>query len=216
MNLKSVLLGAVFTLAIAAPALAQQTVLPVTQATGQPYPTAVNPTNPLPVTIASGSGGDVTIVAPIAPGGQVQVAPYDVNNNQANYTAGTAFNTPAGPVYSINLAPLTNAVTGSLASSLVVSASANPLVTLDVNVDSTVYAADWYVLVMNATSAASSPSAVTPKKCYQVRAGIPQWAMGYGVNGLAFATGITVLVSSTGCFTYTAVGAHAFISGDHQ
>jgi hypothetical protein len=71
-----------------------------------------------------------------------------------------------------------------------------------------------YVMLFDATSAPTD-GAVTPKKCYGPISNAPfgaSWQPGPPLN---FATGIVVVVSTTGCFTKTG-SATAFIAGEVQ
>lgn len=108
-------------------------------------------------------------------------------------------------------APLTQVATGALAANLVVSAGAGNLWSFDVAADTTLSAAPWWIFVFNNTSAPAD-GAVTPAKCYALPAGATSFTGGFPA-GVAFSTGITIGVSSTGCFSKTA-STHAFISAD--
>jgi hypothetical protein len=63
-------------------------------------------------------------------------------------------------------------------------------------------------------TALPSNGAVTPAKCYTVPAATASLSGAFPTPA-AFATGITIGVSTTGCFTLTA-SVHAFISGDYK
>lgn len=119
---------------------------------------------------------------------------------------------PAGTASIGTLNPATNAVTAALASSQVVKASAGTLYSFDVSADSTLSGAAWWVMVFNATSAPAD-GAVTPAKCYAMPSGATTLTAAFAPGGTAFSTGITIVTSTTGCFSKTA-SAHAFISGD--
>lgn len=108
----------------------------------------------------------------------------------------------------------THGQTTALATAKVLKASAGTLYTLDVQADSTLYAAAWYVLVFDATADPGN-GAVTPAKCYTVPANQASFTAGWPTNGAAMTTGIAVVVSTTGCFTETQ-SAHAFIGGEFQ
>jgi len=101
----------------------------------------------------------------------------------------------------------TNLATSAAASALVIKASAGNLYGLNV----TSGTAAGYIMVFNAT-AAPADGTVTPAKCIPLaaNAGID---LNYRATPTYFGTGITVVFSSTGCFTKTA-SATAFISGD--
>ncbi len=100
----------------------------------------------------------------------------------------------------------------ALAANQVVLASAGSLYSFDVQADSTLAAAAWWIMIYNATSAPVD-GAVTPVKCYQMAPGAIGMSAAFP-NPIAFSTGITIGVSTTGCFTKTA-STHAFISGDY-
>lgn len=108
------------------------------------------------------------------------------------------------------------ASTTALASSLVVKASAGTLYSFSATADSTLAptgSSVWYLMIFNATSAPAD-GAVTPVKCYQVSGA--QTGGTFAAGGVGpFSAGITMVASTTGCFTKTA-SAHAFMSGDYQ
>lgn len=108
---------------------------------------------------------------------------------------------------------LTPATTAALASNKVVKASAGNLYSFQVSADSTLSAAAWWIMIYDATSAPVD-GAVTPQKCYAMASGVTSYAAAFPTPA-AFLTGITIAVSTTGCFTKTA-STHAFISGDAQ
>ena len=103
--------------------------------------------------------------------------------------------------------------TAALASNKVVKGSAGNLYSLQVAADSTLSAANWWIMIFDATSLPGD-GAITPAKCYGIPAGITGASFAFP-NPIRLATGITVGVSTTGCFTQTA-SIHAFISGDAQ
>lgn len=102
--------------------------------------------------------------------------------------------------------------TGALASNLVLKSGAGTLFGFHVVGDATAIASTWYVLVFDATSLPAD-GAVTPAQCFPVNSGQPLLSVNEPTGGVAFTTGIVVGISSTGCFTQTTLGAHAFISG---
>lgn len=104
----------------------------------------------------------------------------------------------------------TKAQTSALASNLVVTNAAGNLYDINITADSTLYAAEWWILIFDATSAPAD-GAVTPARCVDMPALSRTYERGFA-NPLAFTTGIVVVVSTTGCFTKTA-SAHAFIAG---
>lgn len=115
---------------------------------------------------------------------------YVVNSPTAAATSGTAGN-----------------ATAAAASALVVKASAGNLYGLNV----TSGAAAGFVMIFNAVSAPAD-GAVTPARCIPLAAstGIE---LNYRALPMAFTTGITVVFSTTGCFSKTA-SATAFIAAD--
>lgn len=119
-------------------------------------------------------------------------------------TAG-AWNVPAPSAAATNGLPPT--ASAAVASAVVGKASAGNLYGFNVVAG----ASAGFVLVFNAISAPAD-GAVTPVKCYPVaaNAGLEQ---NYRSLPVAFTTGITVVFSTTGCFSKTA-SATAFISVD--
>lgn len=110
-------------------------------------------------------------------------------------------------------AGLTPVSSSALAANTVIKASAGNLYSFEVSADSTLSAAAWWIMIYNATSAPVD-GAVTPLKCYAMASGVTAYAAAFPTPA-AFSTGITIGVSTTGCFTKTA-STHAFISGDAQ
>lgn len=108
---------------------------------------------------------------------------------------------------------LTPTTTSALAANSVIKASAGNLYSFEVSADSTLSAAAWWIMIYNATSAPVD-GAVTPLKCYAMPSGTTAFVSAFPTP-IAFSTGITIGVSTTGCFTKTA-STHAFISGDAQ
>lgn len=121
---------------------------------------------------------------------------------------------PAGTAAIGALTGDTHAQCGALCANLVVKASSGVLKTFEVSADSTLSGAIWYVIVYDATSAPVD-GAVTPAKCYQQASGTTQMGGTLGPGGTTYATGITIGVSTTGCFTKTA-STHAYIAADFQ
>lgn len=113
-----------------------------------------------------------------------------------------------------NLTADTHAQCSALCANLVAKNAAGTLKTFEVSADSTLSSAIWYVMVYDATSAPVD-GAVTPAKCYQQPSGTTQMGGTLSAGGSAMTTGITIGVSSTGCFTKTA-STHAFIAADYQ
>jgi hypothetical protein len=121
---------------------------------------------------------------------------------------------PAGTNSIGNLVADTHAQCAALCSNLVAKASAGKIKGFEVSADSTLAAAIWYVIVFDATSLPAN-GAITPAKCYQQPAGQTQMGGTFGPGGTTMGTGITIGVSTTGCFTQTA-SIHAFIAADYQ
>ena len=108
------------------------------------------------------------------------------------------------------IAGVTQAQTGAAASSLVAKASAGSVISISGSAVS-----GSYIMVFNATSAPGD-GAVTPVKCWGPMAAAGPFAFGWGPGPvLTMSTGITVVSSSTGCFTKTATNAN-FIAVEYQ
>jgi len=108
------------------------------------------------------------------------------------------------------LAGVTTAQTSAAASSLVAKASAGSVVSISGSA-----ASGSYIMLFNATTAPAD-GAVTPLKCWGPMAAAGPFVFSWGVGPvLAMSTGATVVSSSTGCFTKTAVNA-PFISVEYQ
>lgn len=101
----------------------------------------------------------------------------------------------------------------ALAANQVINAAATNLYAFEVAADSTLSAAAWWIMIYNATSAPVD-GAVTPAKCYAMPAGVTGFSAAWP-KPVRFSTGVTIGVSTTGCFTKTA-STHAFISGDYK
>lgn len=119
---------------------------------------------------------------------------------------------PSGTAQIGNLTAETYGAAPALASNLILKASAGRLFAFNVSADSTLSGAAWWVMLFDATSAPGD-GAVTPAKCYAVPSGTTFISAGWPAGGVNFLTGITVVVSTNGCFT-KAGSVHAFISGD--
>ena len=144
------------------------------------------------------------------------------NNPPAQYDLGKA-----KPIYqdkdgnqcftgsvSMSATTTTYASTAALAANLVIPSSANKSLTgFQVSADATLAAADWWIMIYDATSAPAD-GAVTPAKCYYMPATTTSYSAGF-TGFTKFPNGIVIGVSTTGCFNKTA-SAHAFISGDVQ
>jgi hypothetical protein len=103
--------------------------------------------------------------------------------------------------------------TSALAASAVIKGSGGNLYSFEVAADSTLSGAAWWIMVFNATSLPTN-GAVTPAKCYAMQSGTTNFSAAWPTP-VQFGTGVTIGVSTTGCFTLTA-SVHAFISGDAQ
>lgn len=161
----------------------------------------------------SASARGAIIVAPGAENFAVQAAQSGTWTIQPGNTANTTpwLVTPSPSAASgAAVAPVS---ASALAANTVIKASAGNLYSFEVSADSTLYGAIWYIMIYNATSAPVD-GAVTPVKCYIMPANVYQYA-GAFPTPISFSTGITIGVSTTGCFTKTA-STHAFISGDAQ
>jgi hypothetical protein len=151
---------------------------------------------------------------------QTSMAPYVVTGQEASgkvdYTfVGTgAAGSVAMPVTgTITPAPvtLTTASTAALAANLVAKATPGSLYSFEVSADSTLSGAAWWLMLYNATTAPAD-GAVTPFKCYAFPSGTTSFAAAFPTPAV-FSAGITMGVSTTGCFSKTA-STHAFLSAD--
>lgn len=144
----------------------------------------------------------------------------------ASYTAGKIYPTTqdttgrqcgasssSGGAVTATIAPATKVSTTVLAANLVVDATAGHLTSFDVSADSTLSASAWWVIIYDATTAPGDGT-VTPAKCYAMPLGATSISAAFPIP-VTFTTGITIGVSTTGCFAKTA-STHAFISGDFQ
>lgn len=129
--------------------------------------------------------------------------------NTANTTPWLVTSTPSSAA-GVGLTPVS---TAALASNSVTKASAGNLYSFEVSADVTLSAAPWWIMIFDATSLPSN-GAVTPKKCYAMAGGVTSYSAAFPTPA-AFGAGITIGVSTTGCFSLTA-SVHAFISGDAQ
>ena len=100
-----------------------------------------------------------------------------------------------------------------LAANQIIRASPGKLYSFEVSADSTLSAAAWWIMVYDAITAPADGT-VTPAKCFAQASGTTSASYAF-VNPVVFGSGITIGVSTTGCFSKTA-SAHAFISGDSQ
>lgn len=105
---------------------------------------------------------------------------------------------------------VSQAKTGAAASSLVAKASAGSVMSISGSA-----ANGSYIMLFNATSAPAD-GAVTPDKCWGPMAAAGPFSLSWGIGPVFTAsTGITVVSSSTGCFTKTATNA-AFLAVEYQ
>jgi hypothetical protein len=120
---------------------------------------------------------------------------------------------PAGTAVIGTLAPLDGvsvATTGAAAGSLVAKSSAGSVVSISGSA-----ANASYIMLFNATSAPAD-GAVTPLKCWGPMSAAGPFALSWGIGPvLTMSTGITVVSSSTGCFTKTVTNA-AFLSVEYK
>lgn len=185
-------------------------------------------TNPLWVFPATGAtfpvslSGNTTVVGPTADGSPATTAPVLIGGTSDGTATGTVdvWKVDTAGIGYVNNAPsaaaaagLTPTTTAAIASNSVTKASAGNLYSFEVAADSTLSGAAWWVMIFDATSLPAN-GAVTPRKCYAYPSGTTSASYGWNTP-IAFTTGITIGVSTTGCFTLTA-SVHAFISGDAQ
>jgi hypothetical protein len=104
----------------------------------------------------------------------------------------------------------------ALCSNLAVNPNQGPhtVFTWEINADSTLSAATWYIFVFDAATLPAN-GAVTPAKCYQIPSGVTQAGVTLTGTGESYPSGIVIAVSTTGCFSLTA-STHAFIGLDWQ
>lgn len=157
---------------------------------GLPYFFAVGPGQKIAVisNTSGGSGSDVNIVSV---GGTAVTSPLPVSPSPSSGTA----------------AGITPVVSATLESNHVLDASPGNLYWLNVTSGATA----GYLMTFNATSAPGD-GAVTPIDCVQVPINSTVSLATAGAPPETFATGITAVFSSTGCFTKTA-SATAFFNG---
>lgn len=152
---------------------------------------------------------------------QTSTLNYVVNGNTST---GGLINAPVGTCTTCVSMPVTGTITPSavtlstastsaLAANLVVKAAAGSLYSFEVSADATLSGAAWWLMIYNATTAPAD-GAVTPVKCFAFPSGTTSFFAAFPVP-IALSTGITLGVSTNGCFT-KAASAHAFISGDYQ
>lgn len=170
--------------------------------------------NPAQVTGANGSfpatvtdGGDVTqgAKADSACGTDTGTCTVTALIKRANQNLTTVNNSLGSPLVGVS-----QAQTSSADSSLVAKSSAGSVVSISGSAVS-----GSYIMLFDATSAPEDGS-VTPVKCWGPMAADGPFSFGWGPGPvLTMSTGITVVSSSTGCFTKTATNAN-FIAVEYQ
>lgn len=138
-------------------------------------------------------------------------AATSANQSTANSSLATIATNTGAPIPPMS----TTSSCTALCSNLVLENTASHnLYSFEISADSTLSAAPWYAIIYNATSLPAN-GAVTPAKCFgPFPINTTVFTQGF-TSPIPFATGITIGVSTTGCFTQTA-SVHAFISGDAQ
>ena len=182
--------------------------------------TAANGANPVNVnTVVTAQTGLTPGASSSSQTGTIVAANIDLSS-----VAGVALGVPAnfgsspGAVraQSVNAAIIPNSTAGTqtaaVASSHVLKGSAGALVGVTVTIGAT----SGWLMLFEATSAPAD-GAVTPKYCRYVKSDGTAGAssVSWGDLPLTFATGITAVFSSTGCFTKTA-SSTAYFSGQVQ
>lgn len=195
-----------------------------TPVVGQSYPVTMDQSGNFCTSASGGSGGPVTIVAPLGSHTAAASVATTINGTLPAFaatptvTVGNASIAVTGTFFQttqpVNATADTHAQCSALCANLVVKNAAGVLKTFEVSADSTLSGAIWYVIIYDAT-AAPSDGAVTPAKCYQQASGVTQMGGTLGPGGSNMTTGIVIGVSTTGCFTKTA-STHAFIAADYQ
>ena len=130
---------------------------------------------------------------------------------QSTISGTTTFAVTNAGTFAVQNTAGTPCATTALAGSIVCNAAASTVLDFTVTADSTLNAAAWYVMLSNTTTVPGD-GAVTPAKCYQIPAGQSQFGGTFGTGGVSFGTGLSIYVSTTGCFTKT-VSAHALFIG---
>lgn len=111
------------------------------------------------------------------------------------------------------LAGLSTVACSALCANQIIKGSAGNIYSFNVSADATLSGAAWWIMIYNATTAPGDGT-VTPAKCYAMPSGTTSYSAAFPVP-VALGTGITIGVSTTGCFTKTA-STYAFISGDYK
>jgi hypothetical protein len=151
--------------------------------------------------------------SPFQAGGSIGNSAFTVNAGANLNTSALALESTQMSILSAIQNPIAGVSatqTGAAAASLSVSGSHS------ISSISGSAAASSYIMVFNAT-AAPSDGAVTPLKCWGPMSAAGPFSFGWGPGPLfgPLGTGITVVSSSTGCFTKTATNA-AFLALEYQ
>ena len=154
-----------------------------------------------------------TLASPLPIGSTGQPLRMDETGNLCSSATGGSIGDVVVTPTSASGAATSRTTTTALAANLVVKGSAGNLYGFTVSADSTLSGAAWWIMVYDATSAPAD-GAVTPAKCYAMPSGVTSASYSFPAP-TAFATGITIGVSTDGCFT-KAASIHAFISGDYK
>lgn len=139
------------------------------------------------------------------------VAPWLYNGTTWDRARGDATNGAwVNVTKTVPIGGVSTAQTSAAASSLVAKAAAGSVISITGSAVS-----GSYIMVFDATSAPID-GAVAPLKCWGPMAAAGPFAFSWGAGPiLTMSTGITVVSSSTGCFTKTATNAN-FISVEYQ
>lgn len=124
----------------------------------------------------------------------------------------TATGSPFQAGASIGVTAASNVHSTALETAHVMCSSACHLADFEVQVDSTVAAGGWWVLVLDATTDPGN-GAVSPARCYFQPSGQFQMGGTLPTGGLTMTTGAVIITSTTGCLTETQAGSHSYIAG---
>lgn len=174
--------------------------------TAQTSPLSLDPHGSLRGLILDSTGVavDWTAAVPVTQSGTWTMQPGNTANTTAWKVDGSAVTQPVSIALAAAITPI---VSAAAEGSHILKASAGSAY----RVSTTTGASAGYVMVFNATSAPAD-GAVTPIVC-RVIAANTSVELDWSTVPKAFATGITVVFSTTGCFTKT-VSATAFFEGD--